>query len=498
MFVHILYNEILGNLFSPKFYGTSFFCFFLILMSLYTGLGNYKDNVVEYRTTKELSRKILSEQTSYEKVSTIGMQVSKPPGVPSIIVSGLGNNLGRHTLVNIHANLTLTGGKIEGNPIFGIFGDLDMAFLVKTVFSLLAILFTYNSISGEKEEGTLRLILSHPVPRDTLILGKMVGGFLCFMIPLSVPVCLGFALLTMSPNFHPNNQEIIQLLLVYCVFVLYLSVFFNLGMFVSASTSRSNISFLVLLLIWVAWTLVIPKGSVILAGQFTQVPSIHKHRIQSNQVKRDVRQNLIPDLKRINIENPPSPPRIKPGTPKGKREEIIAHYRRTSSEWRAKQLASLKEFEARVDAEWKVESERMEKDYHNKQERLAKLAMGLSRISPSSAMTLASMNIAGTGIESQEHFLNLARAYKENFIFYLKSKEEALQGVKSRSIWEDRSRPFTKSATVDISDMPIFRYQKESLSDVMGRVIIDLMLLAVISIAFFVGAYVSFLKYDPR
>ena len=206
------------------------------------------------------------------------MQVSKPPGVPSIIVSGLGNNLGRHTLVNIQANLTLTGGKIEGNPIFGIFGDLDMAFLFKTVFSLLAILFTYNSISGEKEEGTLRLILSHRVPRDTLILGKMVGGFLCLMIPLSVPVCLGFALLTMSPNFHPNNQDIIQLLLIYCVFVLYLSVFFNLGMFVSASTSRSNISFLVLLLIWVAWTLVIPKGSVILASQFTQVPDMTREK----------------------------------------------------------------------------------------------------------------------------------------------------------------------------------------------------------------------------
>ena len=34
---------------------------------------------------------------------------------------------------------------------------------------------------------------------------------------------------------------------------------------------------------------------------------------------------------------------------------------------------------------------------------------------------LASMNIAGTGIESQEHFLNLARVYKEKFISYLKS-----------------------------------------------------------------------------
>ena len=499
MFGHILSKEILANLSSPKFYGTLIFCFFLILLSLYTGMRNYNDKVAEYRTTKELSREILKEQTSYLAISNTGVQLSKPPGVPSIIVSGLENSLGRHISVKSYRNPTPTGGKIEGNPIFGIFGDLDMAFLVKVVFSLMAILFTYNSISGEKEDGTLGLILSHRVPRDTLILGKMVGGFLSLMIPLSIPVCLGFALLTISPDFQPDSQDIIQLLLIFCVFVLYLAVFFNLGMFVSASTSRSNISFLVLLLIWVVWTLVIPKGSVILASQFIQVPSIHQYRMQSSQVQRDIELNFIPYLKKIVMENPaPRSPKIEPGTPSGKREEIIAQYRKTFSEWKAKHQALLDEHKARMDAEKKVESARMEKDYHNKQERLAKLALGLSRISPTSIMTLASMNIAGTGIESQEHFLNLARAYKDIFTSYLKSKEETLGRIKFFSLLKDRSRPTTKQKTVDISDMPIFKYQKESLSDVMGRVNIDLMLLAVLAVVFFVGAYVSFLKYDPR
>ena len=181
-----------------------------------------------------------------------------------------------------------------------------------------------------------------------------------------------------------------------------------------------------------------------------------------------------------------------------KREKTIAQYRKTFSEWQAKQQALRDEYKVRMDAEKKVESARMEKDYHNKQERLAKLALGLSRISPASIMTLASMNIAGTGIESQEHFLNLARAHKDIFTSYLKSKEETLGRVKFSFLLKDRSRPTTKQKTVDISDMPIFKYQKESLSDVMGRLNIDLMLLAVLAVAFFVGAYVSFLKYDPR
>jgi hypothetical protein len=58
----------------------------------------------------------------------------------------------------------------------------DLMFIVKIVLSLFAILFTYDTIVGEKEKGTLKLALSNDVPRDRLILGKAIGGGM----PLSI------------------------------------------------------------------------------------------------------------------------------------------------------------------------------------------------------------------------------------------------------------------------------------------------------------------------
>ena len=64
------------------------------------------------------------------------------------------------------------------NPFLSIFLAVDVIFVFKIVLSALAILFAYNTISGEREDGTLKLVLSNPVPRDALVLGKYLGGML--------------------------------------------------------------------------------------------------------------------------------------------------------------------------------------------------------------------------------------------------------------------------------------------------------------------------------
>lgn len=497
MLGHIIRKEISANLSSPTFLGTFVFCFILILLSLYTGLRSYSDQVVEHGLTQTLSRENLGQQTDYRAVSGMGVQLSKPPEALGVIVSGLENSMGRHTSVSRYSNPTLAGSKIEGNPIFAVFGDLDLMFIVKTVLSLLAILFTYNALSGEKEDGTLRLTLSHPVPRDTLILGKMIGGFLCLVIPLSIPLLLGIALLTLFPNIHLAGGDWVRLSFIIGVFLLYLALFFTLGMFVSARTSRSAISFLALLFIWVVCVLVIPKGSVILASQFVQAPSLQEHRMRGMQVMRDISRKAQPEQNRYYSDHPPpKPPQTDPGILKEKRDALMADFNQARTEWQKKYSAWMKDYWDGVQAKREAEQAKLDRAYQNRQERLADLAVGLSRISPASALTYASMNLAGTGIEGHDHFLTSARAYKEKFVEYV-DRKLAETGQSNVFIMAGMAqRPPDKP--VDISDMPIFHFQREPLSDTLGRITVDLVLMGLLTVVFFAGAYVSFLKYDVR
>ncbi|HDY89882.1 MAG TPA: ABC transporter permease, partial [bacterium] len=59
--------------------------------------------------------------------------------------------------------------------------------------SLMAILFSFSAVSGEKEEGMLRAIFSNPLKRAKLLIGKWVGGVISLAISFSI--CYIFAIL---------------------------------------------------------------------------------------------------------------------------------------------------------------------------------------------------------------------------------------------------------------------------------------------------------------
>lgn len=47
------------------------------------------------------------------------------------------------------------------NPLLRLFTTPDYAYIINIVISLLAMLFVFDSICGEKEQGTLKLLLAN-------------------------------------------------------------------------------------------------------------------------------------------------------------------------------------------------------------------------------------------------------------------------------------------------------------------------------------------------
>ncbi len=83
-----------------------------------------------------------------------------------VLATGLDENL------SLSSNSTATNGprflenrNFVHNPNRYIFSQLDFVFFINIVGSLLAFAFTFDAISGERQRGTLRLIMVNPVPR---------------------------------------------------------------------------------------------------------------------------------------------------------------------------------------------------------------------------------------------------------------------------------------------------------------------------------------------
>jgi ABC-type transport system involved in multi-copper enzyme maturation permease subunit len=464
----IIKKEILDNITSPKFVFTFLLCTILILLSVYTGVANYASEKKEYTAAVALNKKNLESQPNYSSLAGIGIKINKAPQPLGTVVTGVEQDVGRVAPVNIAADPNLVESKYGSNPVFAVFGALDLMFIVKIVLSLFAILFTYDAIVGEKERGTLKLALSNDVPRDRLILGKAIGGYISLLMPLLVPLLLSLIILVVAPNLALSGQDWVRLLLIFLMFFLYLSVFFSLGLFVSARTTRSSTSFLVLLFAWVIIVMVIPKAAVITAGQIKPIPSVHEITAKKDAF-----------LQQMQVEGQK--------TAREWVQKAQAEAAKDPKAFQTKFQQYIQDLQQDLTSKIDANNAALERDYQLRKGAQQNLAVNLSRISPASALTFGSMTLARTGVDEYDRFLAAVRSYKPIYTKWVNSKLG--QGINFQT---------GEQLKIDISDMPQFSIEPEWLSRSLVRTIPDFVLLIVMIIVFFVGAYVSFLHYDVR
>jgi len=103
--------------------------------------------------------------------------------------------------------------------------ELDWSFIIKIIFSLYVILLGFNAISGEKEQGTLRLTLSNSIGRIKLLVAK----YLSILSTVLVPLVIGFVIsLIIIGIFIPQALTLgnfSRILMMSLLTIVYISIF---------------------------------------------------------------------------------------------------------------------------------------------------------------------------------------------------------------------------------------------------------------------------------
>lgn len=470
MLKDIIKKEIQETITSPKFVFTFLICTVLILLSVFTGIAAFQAEQKEYSAAIVLNKKNLESATDYQILANQGTKINRPPQVLSSIVSGVSEAIGRVATVNYLNDPSLFDSKYESNPIFSIFGAIDLTFIVRIVLSLFAILFTYDVIVGEKERGTLKLILSNEVPRDRLLVGKVIGGYISLIISLVIPLILGMLILFIYPNFSMSGQDWIRLFIMILIYFLYLSVFFTLGLLVSARTNKSSTSFLVLLFIWVIFVTVIPKISILAAAQLNPIPSVHEITAKKDGFLLQTTEAVILRNRQWGKEH--SPKTVE------EQNRYAEDFKKSLDELRQWATSQVENYNAAL-----------ERDYQLRKRSQERLAENLSRISPASALMFSTMSLARTGLDEHDRFLASLHTYKSIY-------SKWVNALLLKNFKFDRSQG--GYPPVELTNMPQHKFEPESLSNSLARTLPDIGAMAVLIIVFFAGAYVSFLKYDVR
>ncbi len=470
-------REILGT---PRFAATFAVVSLLILLSFYLGAANYQLSREQYEAAVAEDLRQMEGQTDWLNIRP---SIFLPPQPLASLVNGISNDVGRTIRVLGMGALRPEGSRFNEEPVLAMFRFLDLEFTFLVVLSLFAILFAFDLISGEKERGTLRLALSNAVPRDKWIFGKLVGAFLALVVPLLIPILLG-CLLFVVMGVPLSGDEWLRLALLVAAGMLYVGAFLGMTVLVSALTHQSSTSFLIVLVLWIAAVMILPRSSVLLAARSVDVPSVdemlsqqRRLRTQLWQEDRVAMREYLQTVLNSGTEDDDSP---------AARQDMMNRFNSFMQEQGEKRNAKIEALTARL-----------EEDRTNRQTVQQALAFGLARLSPAAAFSLASMNLAGTAIDLPRHYLDQAKAYQEAFARFQKEKTGMSAGGMRIMIRTSDDEEEEEKA-IDPRELPVFNFQPPRAGEILRGATLDLGLLALFNVLFTTGAFVAFMRYDVR
>ncbi len=258
MLLTLIRREILDNLMTFRFAAASFIMLLLVVATTGVLIRDYERRLESFDTAVKKHRQEMMDTTTY---SAVDLTIDRPPNPLSIFNVGLDKRLG-NTLGISHffvPSLWDAGKHGADNPYLNLFASIDLVFIFQGILSLLALIFAYDTLAGERERGTLRLVLTHPVRHGQIIFAKYMSGMICLLIPLLMCILLVLIMLTTSSSVFLSVDDFLRIGGVVFTSFVYLSLFFLIGMLISALTRRTSTALMVAMFVWGFLVLVYPN-----------------------------------------------------------------------------------------------------------------------------------------------------------------------------------------------------------------------------------------------
>lgn len=170
---------------------------------------------------------------------------------------------------------------ISAHSIFNYFGTSSIAL----VGGIIGIAIGFDMLTREKESGTLRTLLSHPVFRDEVLVGKAIAAFLAItvIVFITLLVIIGVAMLN---GYPPKADDAVLIAKFMLATIAYIFTMFCISLAFSAIFKSSSSSLTASIIVFVIITIVLPiiafSVASAIAGPPPQPPQPPESRVVVN------------------------------------------------------------------------------------------------------------------------------------------------------------------------------------------------------------------------
>jgi len=513
----------------------------LAVLAAYIGSLDYNARLDSYQTKLKLNRQDLERTAVY---SYLRPTLVRPPEPLSILNHGLEGRLGTDISIGVDEEQTEAQGENRGNEYLSVFSALDLTVIVAVILGLLALLFTFDLVSGEREAGTLKLMMSFSLPRSEVLLGKYLGAWVTLMVPAAMACILSLLVIGVAAHAHFGASDLARLALLFLAYAVYLSLMLLVGLLISSFVQRSSVALVGATFVWFFFVAIAPNLATMLpdfAGRRAEVYGAANERLIQVGKEEEASAKQLQDPRDFDDKKHPM---------------FLYHYA-INNNWGgetafechfgdAKFYNLVADFFGkRIPFTMKYASQRADtwREYLRYRDRQAGWARALAFLSPSAVFENLAKFLSGTSEVDYSHFLELTGQYRNTFTGYLQGRgaftswrwfttdpddgdppwtilatgktpdEMEATGQAPMAVLNDWSHDKDKwqkfiqmemdrgknlSRYLSLRDLPAFTYQRLSAGAVLVAAAPEIAFLLGLNLILFLIAYMRFIRYDVR
>ena len=279
-------KDFLLNLLSVRFVIGFVLCLPVIPFTVIVGVEDYQNRVRVCKIEQEAADKEMKEQRVWSAVRPVVVQKPEPLSIFSTGIAGNVGNMvkikfGQYPLFPEGHALTLD------NPSLNAFFSIDFSRVIAILISLLALVFSYDAITREREDGTMKLTMTGEVSRISFLAGKLTGLLLTLLPILLFCYLLACLIIVVNPSIALSASDWGGLSLLFLTSVIYMMVFLLLGMFISGRVTHSSSSIIICLLCWIWFLFLMPNIATYTAQSIAKTPLYDNVKTAMNSCDED-------------------------------------------------------------------------------------------------------------------------------------------------------------------------------------------------------------------
>ncbi len=520
MFLTLIRQELLTHLMSARFFAAVIITLLLVVANTFVLIGAHEERLADYSQREAVNRETVAATPAY---SVLKLKVQRPPNPLSLFSAGLETRFGSDIDIAFDSVPALsnpiadvrpeeeqwTFGSVPSlsspgtplglnNPYLHLLSQIDIVFTFQVVLSLLSLLFAYDAIAGDWETGTLRLVLSHPVGRGSVLLAKYLAAMVCLLLPILMSLLLALIQCSFARSLQFGTDDFLRIGGIVLTTIVYLSIFYLIGLLISTTTRRAATSLMLCMFLWVVLVLVYPNWS---RFALNPVGDMRAAKLSTNQQIAQIREEADRERDRFLANSPlkGDPPLFfdtfaGTGFFKGG-GWYLGDFPRVNIEIELKNTADTLVTHLRRYYEFAstLQIQNAEKVYLAAEQLVAQISRRqarwderLMKLSPASLYTFATAAWAGTDLDSMTDYIRAAQTYRRTLIdaFHERNTFVSLQ-------WFS-----TNQGTVDWSILPDFRFEQADVSINAQRALPELLLLVFINLVLFMATFLVFIKIE--